>query len=242
MSDPQLGMGGYTHDTTALRQAVLQINELDCDFVVICGDLVHHASDSSVADFLNITGDLAMPVYLAAGNHDVGNVPNDTTLAFFRTKIGKDYYTFKHGTYAFVVTNTQLWKTDIGEESDRHDQWFREVLSRFARKKVPIIVIGHHPFFVEQADEEEAYFNLPPGKRQELLDLFVESGVVAYLSGHKHETLLNTYKGIQLVTGESTSRNFDERPFGFRRWEVSKDSLTNSFVALRPFDDPSGEE
>ncbi len=232
LCDPQLGMGGYAHDTATLRQAVRQINALDCDFVVVCGDLVHHASDSSFQDLLEITGELCMPCYFVAGNHDVGNIPDDTTLAYFRQTIGRDYYTFAYGGYRLVVTNSQLWKTHIGKESEWHDQWFREVLSQPSRKRSPVIVIGHYPLYVGQVDEEEAYFNLPPVKRKELLDLFIESGVVAYLSGHRHETLIKNYQGIQLVTGESTSRNFDDRPLGFRLWNVAKDTLMHSFIPL----------
>ena len=52
LCDTQLGMGGYTHDIRSFEQAVFQINELNPDFAVICGDLVHNASDSSYTDFL----------------------------------------------------------------------------------------------------------------------------------------------------------------------------------------------
>ena len=70
LNDPQLGMGGYAQDTASLSQAVRQINALECDFVVVCGDLVHHASDSSYRDFLDITGPLEVPSSLVPGNHD----------------------------------------------------------------------------------------------------------------------------------------------------------------------------
>ena len=219
----------------------MQINELDCDFVIICGDLVHRASDSSYADLLGIIGKLEMPCYLVAGNHDVGNTPNDTTLAYYRENLGKDYYSFEHGGYAFVVSNTQLWQTHIGKESDLHDRWFRGVMSRNDKLQSPVIVIGHHPLFVKHADEEEAYFNLPPLKRQELLDQFIQHGVVAYLSGHRHKLLLNSYNGIQLVTGESTSKNFDKRPLGFRLWEASDGTLRHRFVGLQPFEVKSAD-
>jgi 3',5'-cyclic AMP phosphodiesterase CpdA len=232
LCDPQLGMGGYEHDKASLGQAVKQINELECDFVVVCGDLVHHPADSSFQDFLDITGELDMPCYLVAGNHDVGNIPGDSSLAYYREKLGDDYYTFKYGRKAFVVVNTQLWKNHVEGASAAHDQWFRKVLDDFAGRQIPVIVIGHHPLFVEEVNEEEAYFNLPLEKRMEILRHFVESGVVAYLSGHRHETLINDYQGIQLVTGESTSRNFDGRPLGFRLWEVDGDSLQHHFVAL----------
>jgi len=232
MCDPQLGMGGYGHDTASLSQVVRQVNELDADFVLICGDLVHHPSDSSFNDFRDITAGFDMPVYLVAGNHDVGNSPSDSSLRYFRENLGEDYYDFTYGGWAFVICNTQLWKNSLGEESVEHDRWFRQVLIRYSGRSKPMVVVGHHPLFVRDPSEEEAYFNLPSEKRKEILDLFVEHGIKAYLSGHKHETLLNNYMGIQLVTGESTSRNFDDRPLGFRIWEVTRDSLRNHFVPL----------
>ena len=53
--DPQLGMGGYENDVLTLEQAVKQVNELDVDFVIFCGDLVNHANENSYADFKSIT-------------------------------------------------------------------------------------------------------------------------------------------------------------------------------------------
>jgi len=87
MCDPQLGMGGYEHDVRTFRQAVEKINEIAPDFVIICGDLVHHASDSSFGEFNNISERLSVPSYCAPGNHDVGNNPSDSSLAAFRNLI-----------------------------------------------------------------------------------------------------------------------------------------------------------
>jgi len=213
--DPQLGMGGYEHDVATLGQALQQVNELDVDFVIFCGDLVHHANEDSYADFKSITSGLNIPFYCVPGNHDVGMVPNDTTLAFYRSTMGEDYFSFQHKGVSFIFTNSQLWKTDIGEESQRHDLWFNQTLTNKDSAE-RTIVIGH----------------LPPEKRERLLETFSKNNVGAYLSGHKHEVIINNFKGIQLVTGESTSKNFDKRPMGFRKWEVSADTLFHSFVAL----------
>jgi len=229
--DPQLGMGGYAHDTLVLNRAVDQINEMEVDFVIFCGDLVNHASDSSFSDFLHIISDLDVPYYLVPGNHDVGRIPNDTSLAFYRNTFGKDYYAIHHKGIAFLFTNSQLWIADAGEESQRQDSWFSETLQNI-QPKDRIVVIGHYPIYIQEIDEEESYFNFPMDKRTELLDLFSSHNVKAYLSGHKHQLVVNTFKGIQLVTGESTSRNFDDRPMGFRKWDVTKDTLLHSFVAV----------
>jgi hypothetical protein len=44
---------------------------------------------------------------------------------------------------------------------------------------------------------------------------------------------VNEYEGIQLVNGETTSKNFDQRPMGFRWWDVSSDAtLKHRFVEL----------
>ena len=63
MCDTQLGMGGYEHDVKAFKQAVAQINALEPEFVVICGDLVHNANEKSFADFKKIKTGLNVPCH-----------------------------------------------------------------------------------------------------------------------------------------------------------------------------------
>lgn len=234
LCDTQLGMGGYEHDIKTFRQAVKQINELNPDFVIICGDLVHNPTDSSYSDFKRIRNGFKMPCYCAPGNHDVGNIPNDTTLSYYRKTIGKDYYEFQNKGYSFIVTNSQLWKVDIKNESEKHDNWFKKTLKKQNHKQHPVFIIGHYPLYTVSADEEEGYFNLPMIKRQELLKLFQKNHVTAYLSGHTHKTVINQHKNIQLVSGETTSKNFDTNPLGFRLWQVSLDTIKHRFVSLQP--------
>jgi len=228
-------MGGYEHDVKTFEQAVRQINELKPDFAVICGDLVHHATDSSYADFKRIMEGFKMPCYPAPGNHDVGNKPNDTTLAYYRKIIGEDYYTFQNKGYSFIVTNTQLWKVNVENESEKHHQWFKDKLDSLGKTNTSSFVIGHYPIFLKSPDEEEKYFNLPLNRRKEILSLFKKNNVKAYLSGHKHETVINSYENIQLVSGETTSKNFDKRPMGFRLWKVATDTIYHQFVPLENY-------
>jgi predicted phosphodiesterase len=57
--------------------------------------------------------------------------------------------------------------------------------------------------------------------------------VVAMLAGHTHKLVINDYKGIQMVNVETTSRNFDKRPLGFRRWTAGeKGKLSHEYVKL----------
>ncbi len=236
MCDTQLGMGGYEHDVNSFKQAVKQINTLEPDFVVICGDLVDKADEESFADFKQIKTGLAVPCYCAAGNHDIGNKPTAASLERYRQVVGKDYYSFEHKGYTFVVANTSLWKAPVDGESEKHDVWFKDTLKTASEKGSPVFVIAHYPLYITEPGEREDYFNLPVEKREELLALFKHHGVVAVLAGHTHRTIVNDYRGIQLVNGETTSKNFDERPLGFRLWHVGGERpFKHEFVPVEGF-------
>jgi predicted phosphodiesterase len=233
MCDTQLGMGGYEHDVKTFTLAVEQINRMKPDFVVICGDLVGKANEQSWLDFNRIKSGFVIPCHCAAGNHDVGNAPTALSLKLYREKVGKDYFAVEHKGFTFVIANTQLWKAPLKGESEKHDAWFVETLKMAKKKGRPVVVVVHYPLFLEKPDEKENYFNLPVAKRMELLKLCKESGVVAFLAGHTHKLIVNEYEGIQLVNGETTSKNFDQRPMGFRWWDVSSDAtLKHRFVEL----------
>jgi len=236
LCDPQLGLGGYEHDVNTFTQAVNRINILKPDFVVNCGDLVHYYTEESISDFKDINDGFEVPCYIAPGNHDIGDYPTIETLTRYRKDIGKDYFSFEHKGYTFIVANSQLWKSPLEGESEKHDLWFKQKLQDANDANSPIFVVQHIPLYMENPDEpENPYYNLSIAKRKELLDLFEEYGVIAVLGGHRHETLINDYNGIQLVNPEATSLNFDGRPLGFRIWQVcSPTSIKHEFVPLEP--------
>lgn len=237
--DTQLGFGGYDHDVESFQQTVKQVNSLQVDFSVICGDLVNKSDAKSFADFNRIKAGFRRPCYCVAGNHDVGNNPTPESLHYFRRMVGKDYYSFEHRGQTFVMVNTQLWKAPVQRESELQDSWLSTTLAAAAKKRSRIFVVGHHPFFLEDVAEEEEYFNLPTAKREELLRLFERSGVVAILGGHRHKLLLNEYHGLQMANVESTSRNLDKRPLGFRLWHIGKTRpFQQDFVRLEGIESP----
>jgi 3',5'-cyclic AMP phosphodiesterase CpdA len=222
LCDPQLGFGGYEHDVKTFRQAVRQINALEPDFVLICGDLVDVPDDRSIDDINAIVAELVVPCYAAAGNHDIGKNPTRASLDLYRRKLGPDRIAFEHKGCRFVIANSMLWKARVAGESEAHDAWFKDALRSASEKRQPIFVVAHHPPYVATPDEKEDYHNWPPEKRRELLALFVDRGVVAVLSGHLHKQVVGEYQGIQRVSGGSTSKNFDKRPLGFRLWHVAE--------------------
>lgn len=233
MCDPQLGFTDYAADLQRFEQAVKQINLLQPDLVVICGDLVNAATEKSFANFNNAKARLRVPSLVAPGNHDLGNSPTPKALEQYRRLVGKDYYSVEHKGCLFVVANSQLWKAPLAGETEKQDAWLQATLERAARKHMRSFVVMHYPPFVDEAGEPDNYFNLPLLKRKELLALLERCGVVAVLAGHTHKTITRDYHGIQMVTSESTSRNFDQRPYGFRVWHVTPQRpYRNEFVPL----------
>ena len=231
--DPQLGWGyGYANDLNSFKQAVSHINGLNPDLVVICGDMVDSFNDSSVADFQQAREGLTMPSYCAPGNHDVGNTPTVSRLERYHQAFGNDYFAVEHKGYTFVIVNTCLWKAPLAGESEKQDEWLKQTLAAAYDKGSPVFVVGHHPLYLTSPGEPEEYYNLPPAKRAELLNLYVDFGVVAVLGGHRHLLVINEYQGIQLVNGETTCRHFDNSPLGFRLWFV--DSPTSIRHEFRP--------
>lgn len=233
MSDPQLGFAGYEHDVRSFEQAVKQVNELNPDFVVICGDLVNIPSDSAYADFKRIEEKFNIPCYCVSGNHDMEKLPDDASLlVLYRKVMGKDYYSFGHKGCSFVVANTQLWKTDVKNESEKFDRWFTKKIRALGKRRGPLFVVGHIPLFISEPEEADDYYNIDSVKRKRILDLFTDNKVAAYLTGHTHKLVCNEYKGIQFVSCETTSVNFDKRPLGFRLWTVSSGLITHQFIPL----------
>lgn len=235
MADPQLGMAGYQHDSLNLVQAVRQINDMNPDFVIICGDLVHRASDTSFNDFRKIISRLEAPCYLVAGNHDVENVPTLESLSYYRQHLSSDYYSFTHKGYNFIVVNSNLWTAQVAGGSEKQDLWLKETVMKMAAGGKPLIVAAHHPLFLADPEEEADYFSVPPGKRAELMDLFSECDWKGYLSGHTHKMFINDYQGVQMVSCEATSVNFDSSSPGFRIWNAAMDTLIHEFVPLDGF-------
>ena len=231
--DTQLGFSDYENDKDSFRQAARQINELNPDFVVICGDLVNTANDKSFSDFKEIKRSFQMPCYCVPGNHDIGNKPTLESLEYYRKTIGKDYFVIEHKGTTFIFVNTQLWKEPVLSESEKQDIWLKERLKIASKKGCQVFIVGHYPLFCKEADEPDEYMNLPLEKRRELLALFEQYNVAAVLGGHAHTLILNHYKNIQMVNAETTSKNFDKRPLGFRVWSV-EDTLPpkHDFVPL----------
>lgn len=232
MADPQLGFGGYAHDSVTLIEAVAEINALNPDFVIICGDIVNEMNEKSITDVKKILADLKPKLCLLPGNHDVANSPSDSTMALYHATFGDDYGSFEHNGVRFITVNTSLWKSPLEGHTDKMTQWFEAELRAAQAAGERIVVAGHAPLFLVSLDEEDAYDNFPKEIRNRIFGLMKDAGVEAYLSGHVHKSLSGVYDGIQMVCCEALSKNFDVDRVGYRLWTMSDEGMRTEFVEV----------
>lgn len=238
LTDPQFGMfdnnAGFEKETALYEKAVASINQLNPDFVVITGDLVHNnKSDSQINEFKRITAKInhGIPVYYTPGNHDIGNIPDKQSIAKFEKDYGHDKFSFSHKGSVFIGFNTSLIKNGIQPDEQKQYKWLVSKLDK-SQKADHVILFCHYPFFNKAADEPEAYSNIGSPYREKYLSLFESHKVTAVFSGHYHNNALNTYDGIQLITTSALGKPLGSAPSGMRIVKVYRDSIEHEYYGL----------
>lgn len=229
MTDPQLGMTKFSEDVENFKQSVDLANKIDAEMVIICGDLVNKISLEAYQEFNRIKSGLKKPCYCVPGNHDINNA---SSVINYRKECGADYYYREINGCAFVFINSAIIKNPIEPYSKEQENWLNKTLAVFNSKNLPVIIVMHHPLFIDKFDEPDAYFNFPRNERVRLFNLFKASGVIAVLHGHTHRTSNIEYDGIIFASCETTSKNFDGKPLGFRIWKINDGVMKSEFMPL----------
>lgn len=209
ISDPQLGFitkdGNFQPEVELMEKIIGQVNSLDADFVVFSGDLVHWRTDScAVEAFGQLLDQFNKKVYCLPGNHDVGNEASAEDVSAFVERYGSDRFVHKEKTYTVIGYNSCVVKAQTPAEATEY-QWLAEQLAA-AEKGKPIIVVAHHPIFLNLPDEPETYENFPLELRSKYLQLLGQHGADLYLAGHLHKCNRGEYGGMQMVTASAAGR------------------------------------
>src|SRR5262249_19443608 len=139
MSDPQFGMfskdQNFEHETVNFEFAIANANRLKPAFVVITGDLINQAGNAAqAAEYKRVAAklDRHIPLYAMPGNHDGNNEPTPQSLAWYRERFGRDYYTFRSGDMEGIVLNSNLEKgtMDVPDEAAKMEAWLRAELAK----------------------------------------------------------------------------------------------------------------
>ena len=188
--------------------------------------MVNDIEDETIFTFQHVIAYIKAPVLLTPGNNDL---PTVTTagLQHYRDYFGRDFRVVECKGRCIISANSQLWwKEAPQEEVSFHDYLLLKTLRIAKNKEQPVVMVTHIPPFISSVDENDGYFNLPKTKRKEILTLCKENDVFLWLAGHTHTTSRRNYGPITLLNSETTSRNLDDRPLGFRLLTIFPD---NSF-------------
>ena len=242
LSDTQFGFSNadkdFTQETASAEFAVATINRLKPAFVIVTGDLVNKPGDpAQLAEYDRIVKgiDPSIRRYDVAGNHDVENAPTPAALGAYRRRMGPDMYTFRHGPLLGVVLNSSLIHSpqEAQAEYAAQDQWLRAELPRArASGAKHVVIFQHHPWFLERADEPDQYFNIPRARRDPLLRLFREAGILMLVSGHLHRATEAEDAGLRSVVTGPVSGPLGGGHSGLRIFVVSDTDIRQRYYSF----------
>jgi len=246
VSDPQFGMfepGADSYrETPLVALAVARINALAPAFVICNGDVIDEpCSDVQFdeAERLFEGRDGNIPLHMVPGNHDIGDEPTAANLAWFRRRIGPDWFSFDHGGWHFVGLNSCLIADERHVPGEAQEQWEWLTGDLTRANGTPTLVFMHHPLFLEAATEPDHYFNLSTAARTRYVDLFREHGIGTVLAGHLHRNNEATDGGLAVVTNGPVGMPLGDGLSGLRIVKVACGEIEHRFFAL---EDAAGQE
>lgn len=229
---------GHEWESRQYLRAVEMANAMRPDLVLFGGDLIDDPnSEDQLDEYLRITGllDSAIERRWAPGNHDIGAdtiVPTAESIASYRAAFGPDYFAFDAGPVTFLVLDTVV----IDHPENVPGEWEEQrqfVLDRLDGGGRPIVIAGHHPLFVERADEDDTYWNLPLERRRPLLDALHGAGVRLALGAHLHKNAHAFDGDLELVTTGPVGYPLGPDPSGMRLVEIAEDGTsTHRYIPI----------
>ena len=217
--DPQLGFGeeGFGESLTRFHKAIDLINDLNPDVVTVLGDLVHRYEDPA-DEMINGLKRIKPQLIVAPGNHDIPEPVTPEKLTRFRNDYGPDRQSALINGWKLICVNTQLWRDAEPEETAAQDEWFSKELGQAKEKGIPSIILSHIPPYIAYPNEGDSWAAITNENelRKNLIVQAVENGARFWLAGHTHETIVRVFEGMLIMNGETTSVNFDKRPYGIR--------------------------
>ena len=256
MSDTQLGfantpvlvqLAGVTFDDdpspeeiALFERAIAHANRLRPEFVVITGDLINvplHPGQTAEFERIAARLDPSIPLYLVPGNHDVHGAPTPESLAWYRDTFGPDRYAFRHGDVYGIVLNSSVIHSpwNVQDEAEAQLDWLEDELARaFDSDARYILVFVHHPFFLEEPEEDDEYFNIPKAFRRVYLQRLRDAEVDAVFAGHHHRNGHARDGDVEMIITGPVGKPLGDDPSGFRIVRIGAHGLEHGYVGIAP--------
>ncbi|HAA93382.1 MAG TPA: hypothetical protein DCE33_13115, partial [Rhodospirillaceae bacterium] len=198
------------------RHAVAMLNDLNPEFIIHLGDVVHPVPmlptfDSACAAAKTILGKLEAPIHFIPGNHDVGDKPNpqmpaagvsDANMDAFEAQFGDTWSSFDRDDCHFTLVNAELMNSGLAREKEQAE-WLEEDLASAGDRRKFVFI--HYPPCVRAEDEAQSYDNIDEPARAWLLELIKEYWVEALFCGHVHNFFYNRHGMAESYILPSTS-------------------------------------
>lgn len=242
------------------RQAIDAVNKLNPDFVITGGDLVMDALDQTYGRvdslynlYVEVSSELNMPVYNAAGNHEMygwhraeeGLESNpDFGKKMFEKKIGDRFYSFDHKEWHFIILDA-IYRSEDGNYVGKIDQeqleWIKEDLKK-TDKNTPIAITVHIPFITTATQLREGAMapnteGLVISNSRDVLLLFGEHNLKLVLQGHLHYNEdLFVGNQVHFITGGAVCGRWwsnepgDQPEEGFMMIHVKGEEISSEYI------------
>ncbi len=229
--DPQFGFGlpggeeGYATDLARFEKLIEDVNAWRPDLCFLAGDMTNRSVDLE-RDWPRLLKRFHVPVIATAGNHDMGQNLTRENVERFERVFGYEYTSMRIGGWRFISGNSQYWRpTKETARRAKYEAWLKAEFAAAKAANEPVILASHIPPFVSSIGEPDSYENFPLKSegfvtREERFATYRDAGVKFYLAGHTHRMIARALDGITILNAETTCRNFDQLPFGYRRLEI----------------------
>jgi len=212
--------GDIKADTSNLKNMAQELG-----FVIIAGDLV--GGNNKFPALSKALGDLPVPVYTVAGNHDLEDLKEKT---YVHTLSPYNYY-FTYGEARFIFFNNAS-EPLVGSESEGME-WLE---SQLKDSSSPLtFLFMHRPPFHDLTDTEYKHPHAIMSQSTSLktINLIGQTGVNAVFCGHIHEYHHWQREGVAyIITGEGRQNRKEKAPL-FARVTVDGTSFKISDEAVR---------
>jgi len=230
---------GFEWDAAQYERAVEMVNGLRPDLVLVGGDMIDDPnSDDQTEAFFAITAqiDPDITVRYVPGNHDIAPdtvAPTTDEIHRYRERFGPDHYRLEAGPVTFMVLNTPVIDHPefVEDAWERQNEFIEDTLGSIGPEE-RMIVVGHHPLFLEQPDEPDTYWNLPLVRRLPLYSRLRAAGVRLGLAGHWHRNNIVIHDGFEMITSGPVGYPLGEDPSGIRILDVYPDAITHHYLPL----------
>ena len=231
---------GFEWDADQYAAAIAAANALRPQFVVMGGDMIDDpGSEEQLDALLRITATLDpdIPMRWVPGNHDIGAdtvVPTRHSIDKYREAFGPDYYGFVYGDVRFLVLNTVVIDSpqEVPDELDEQMGFLEAEVNQAMAQQQRVVLLGHHPLFLQDPEEEDSYWNLPIARRRNILDIVHRAGIKHAFAGHWHRNAIAFDGDFEMVTSGPVGYPLGIDPSGFRSVSVDETRIVHRYHAL----------